>query len=126
VRKNLSLACVLVAWLCANGAVWHVAQAFAWGHMFAGYARTMSVTDALRETFDPAQPCDLCVSVQKARSAGESSPLERIAPATARLDLVCDTPSRFVFTPPRIDWPSAAVIAGPSRTEPVPVPPPRA
>jgi hypothetical protein len=126
VRKNLSIACVLLAWLCANGAFWHAAQAFAWGRMFAGYARTLSITSALRETFDPAKPCDLCVSVQKARSAGETSPLDRAAPGGSKVDLVCETPAQFVFTTPRADWPPAFVAATPSRTEPVPVPPPRA
>ena len=59
----------MLAWLCANGALLDLVQVFAWSRMFAGYTQTMTVGAALRETFDPAKPCELCLGVADAKDA---------------------------------------------------------
>ena len=123
--KNLSLAGLLVAWLCANGAVWDAVQVFAWGRMFAGNAGNMSAATALRATFNPAQRCPLCLRVAKARDVAQKQaplPVERSA---GKVLLACDRPATIVFANTLGDWPPALASAAPTRTEPVPVPPPR-
>ena len=34
VRRTLSIACLCLAWLCANGALWNVVQLVGWAKMF--------------------------------------------------------------------------------------------
>ena len=125
-RKNISIAGLCFAWLCANGAIWDAVQVFAWGRMFTGYAQTQNLAEAFRATFDPEKPCPICVTVatakdfeqKQARLPGESSSLEKLL-------LSFHTPAKLFFAPASIDWPAALASAGPSRTEPVPFPPPR-
>lgn len=124
-RKNASLAALLLAWLCANGALLDVVQVVAWGRMFSGYRETMSVGAALRATFDPAKPCELCVGVAQAKDVAEKSPAVPAGRAAEKLVLACETPARLIFVSIPTDWPAALASAGPLRTESVPVPPPR-
>ncbi|HVS51642.1 MAG TPA: hypothetical protein VHD62_04745 [Opitutaceae bacterium] len=122
--RRLAFVSLLAAWLCANGAVWNVAQAFAWSRMFAGYARTLSVGAALRETFDPAKPCPLCRAVQKARADQEGrQPAAAFDPS--RLDLAHEPAVALVLARPAISWPRPHAFAASARREPVPLPPPR-
>ena len=126
-RKKSSIACLFFAWLCANGALLDVVQVFAWGKMFAGYTGTMSVVAALNATFDPAKPCDLCLTVATAKDTAEKQLPAAVSRASAdKLLLALHTPARLIFVSPTADWPAALASAAPSRTEPVPVPPPRA
>jgi hypothetical protein len=125
VRKKFATACLLLAWLCANGAVTDIAQIFAWGRMFAGYARVLSVSEALVETFDANKPCEICLAVKKDR-ASEGQPVNAAA-STEKIFLVCSTvPSSEVFTPPGCDWREATDWEGITRDETVPLRPPRA
>jgi hypothetical protein len=126
VRKNVSIAGLLLAWLCANGALLDLVQVFAWGRMFAGYTETMNVAAALRATFDPQKPCDLCLHVADAKGVARQqsapAPSERTAP---KLDLVCDEAAPIVFATFSDDWPAAQASIAPGRVEAVDVPPPR-
>lgn len=124
-RKNLSLAGLLFAWLCANGALLDGVQVLAWGRMFASYAETMSVTAALRETFNPAKPCELCLRVASAKSETQPSAPAQVERATVRIDLVCDAPEAIAFAPVAREWPAARASAAPERVDAVDVPPPR-
>lgn len=127
-RKKFAITCLLLAWLCANGALLDMVQVFAWGKMFSGYAKTMPVATALRETFDPAKPCEMCIGVANAKE--ELS--QRNLPATAERDshklllLACDAPAAFILANPPERWPAILASTAPSRSESVPVPPPRA
>ncbi len=127
VRKNLSIAALLFAWLCANGALLDFVQVFAWGKMFSENACTMSVTAALQATFDPAQACDICVSVAAAKDSTEKQSPASVERASAeKLLLALHAPARPFFISPAADWPETLASVAPSRTESVPVPPPRA
>src|SRR5581483_10646706 len=120
------IAALLLAWLCANGAVWNLAQAVAWTRMFADYTQTLTVGEALRETFDPQKPCPLCVAVQQARAADhEQNPASAPLPAAGKLDLVCDSTPRPLFAAPAIDWPEPPAVSALVRHDPVPLRPPR-
>jgi hypothetical protein len=125
VRKNLSIAGLLLAWLCANGALLDGLQVFAWGRMFAGYAGSMSVGAALRETFNPQKRCELCVTVAAAKSTTEASAPAQIERTAQRIDLVCDEPEAIVFAAVVRDWPAALASVAPERVDAVDVPPPR-
>lgn len=118
---------MLLAWFCANGAVWNLVQVVAWGKMFADYSSVMSVTRALQLTFDGSKPCDLCHLAQ----AGEDAAREQqrqTAPlgGTDKLVLAFLTAAPVVVTAPDFAWPGLVHEAGLTRTDSVPVPPPRA
>jgi hypothetical protein len=125
VRRVSCFVCLLVAWLCANGAVLDVAQVCAWGRMFAHYVQAMPVETALSRTFDPGQPCELCLAVQQARAAGrEQSPAP---PPASSVRLVLISQQTEPLVPPAVpcDRLGAVAVRPPIRRDPVPVPPPR-
>jgi len=128
VRKNLAIIALLFAWLCAHGAVWNVVQVVAWSRMFAGYAQSLPIATALRETFDPQKPCELCVVVQQARETDPTSkPADPLRSAPERLILACDVAvaATAVTTTPDQKWPFTVDAYAETRREPVPLPPPR-
>ena len=126
VRRAFPTACLLFAWLCANGAIWDVAQLFAWARMFTGYAQTLSVTAALEETFDASKPCDLCRSVAKATEGEQRQPPQSLGRSVEKILLACEVPAGVVIEAPFAEWPHAPSRVALTRTEQVPVPPPRA
>ena len=126
VQRTIAIASLIFAWICANGAVWDAVQVFAWARMFADYAHTLPVGTALRETFDPGKPCAICLAVAKAKEAEQKQaprPLER---STAKLVLACETQEKIQIVPLPRAWPAVPDRTGAIRSEPVPVPPPRA
>lgn len=126
VRKSLSIVAITLAWLCANDVGWNAVQVFAWARMFTQYTQSMTVSAALRETFDPAKPCDICRLVTHAK---ESAPAQApLAPerGAEKLLLTCEQPTLFFFSSLARDWPDAIPLPVSARTEPVPLPPPRA
>jgi len=125
VRRTFAISSLFFAWICANGAVWDAVQVFAWARMFAGYAHALPVGAALRETFDPGKPCEICMAVAKAKEAEQKQaprPLER---STAKLVLACETQEKIQMVPLPRAWPAVPDRTGVIRREPVPVPPPR-
>ncbi|HVW19686.1 MAG TPA: hypothetical protein VHC86_00580 [Opitutaceae bacterium] len=124
--SRLRLAALLLAWLCASGAALDVVQVFAWGRMFAGYARHESLAAAACETFDPAKPCALCRAVAKARDETKGSQPAVPAAGADRLLLVCERPAPVVLIPFRPVWAEIRREAPVSWSVSVPVPPPRA
>lgn len=126
-RRSLAIVSLALAWLCANGAVLDVAQVFAWSRMFTGYARDLSVGDAMRETFDPAKRCPICEAIAMAKqSAGEQAPAAIQQGAGAKIVLVPASFADPVIEPRRQTWRSTWIAMADARVEPVPVPPPRA
>jgi len=126
VRRHVAIVSLLFAWLCANGAVWDVAQIFAWARMFTGYTQTLSVTAALTETFDASKPCDLCLNIAKAKAAEQKQAPQTIERSAEKIFLACETPAKILLEPAIRDWADAPWRAAVTRTEAVPVPPPRA
>ena len=124
--RRIASVCLLCAWLCASSAVLDVAQVFAWARMFGGYARTESVLEAARDTFDPGRPCALCRAVSRAREeAGRQAAVPRQS-GTEKLILVIERPPVFLAARDREGWPAPSAAASSSRSAEVPVPPPRA
>jgi hypothetical protein len=127
VRKHLAIASLLFAWLCANGALLDAVQVFAWGKMFAENARTQPLGEALAATFDPAKPCEVCLGVAAAKeTAKQQLPGSVDHPSTEKIVLALHVSARPLFLSPSADWPVTLASVPPSRTEPVPLPPPRA
>lgn len=126
--KPLATAALLLAWLCANGALLDGLQVFAWTRMFANYTQTMSVTDALRETFDPAKPCRLCIHVSNAKTDLQQQALPPVSERASDKELVLALqPSvKLVLARPVEHWLEPRLQPGQFRDEDVPVPPPRA
>jgi hypothetical protein len=125
VRKQLAIFSLLFAWFCANGALLDGVQVFAWVKMFAGYARVMPVADALRTTFDPNQPCDMCLGVAAAKETARQQLPPSAERAVEKLLLACHAGTVFVMPQTSETWTAALARAAPFRTEEVPVPPPR-
>src|SRR3954468_16358308 len=100
----------------------------AWTRMFAGYTQSMSVGAALQETFDPAKPCEMCRAVAAAKHAENAQPTTPVdgERGAEKLLLAFHSPAKIIFMASPESWPDALTSSGPSRSEPVPVPPPRA
>lgn len=126
--KPLATAALLLAWLCANGALLDGLQVFAWTRMFANYTQTMSVKAALRETFDPAKPCKLCIRVANAKSDLQQHALPPVSERASEKELVLALQpcAQLVLARTAEHWPEPRVTPGLIRHEDVPVPPPRA
>ena len=126
-RRRISLFALCLAWLCANGALWNVVQVVAWAKMFHDYSQMMPVAVALRHTFDGSKPCELCHICQSAEDATRKQ-LPRAAALGASMEkllLVSECAPAVVLPAPDFVWPGVADDAGLSRSEAVPVPPPR-
>ncbi len=126
-RRRVSIAALCLAWLSANGAIWDVVQVVAWAKMFHDYAQVMPAAQALQVTFDGSAPCDLCHIAREAQdTAHEQLPRDEVlGGGTEKLLLMAETAPTFVPAAPDSTWPAVADGAGLTRTEPVPVRPPR-
>ncbi len=121
--RRVACLSLLFAWFCASESLLDVAQGFAWVRMFAGYARTESVSAAARDTFDPARPCELCKVVSKARQA---FPAATVPSATAgKLVLFCQDSGELILNRSAQVWLPVCISTGARRVEDVPLPPPR-
>jgi len=121
--KTVATACLLCAWMCASGAMLGLVQVAAWGHMFAGYARSESLSAAARETFDPDKPCALCRAVSKAHQAADTAALAKNA--ADKLVLMYERPAAWVVRAATPGWPTFGPLHPAARSGDVPVPPPR-
>jgi len=128
VRRKISISCLVLAWLCANGALWDAVQVVAWGRMFSEFSGRMNSVRALEKTFDGTEPCALCMAVHKAKDAANDQLPRDAVPGgtTEKLLLVAGDTPVIVVTAPDLAWPGGVNAAGPARAEAVPVPPPRA
>ncbi|MBI5426343.1 MAG: hypothetical protein HZA32_19890 [Opitutae bacterium] len=125
-RRKFSTIALLVAWLCANGAVWNVVQVVAWAKMFQDYSAVMPVHEALRVTFVGGEACDLCHVAQSAQdTARDQLPRDDALGGSDRVVLAFHATPPVVVIAPDFAWPGLANEAGLTRTDAVPVPPPR-
>lgn len=127
VRFRIGIGCLLFAWLCASGGLLDLTQAFAWGRMFSGYAKSMPFSRALAVTFDPAKRCEICVAVLDAREAARDAKQSQ-APALSELGkmvLIAQRNDTAVAAPDLEAWPRADDWSAKARRYPAPVPPPR-
>ena len=127
-RRTISLTALLLAWLCAHGALWNVVQVVGWAKMYRDYARTLSAAQALEVTFDGSAPCALChLSQQAENTARQQLPRDAaLGGGSEKLLLVAESAPPVVVAAPDFAWPGAVNDAGLTRTDPVPVTPPRA
>lgn len=124
-RKPLASVCLLLAWLCANGALLDGVQVVAWARMFAGYSQSMGVSAALRATFDPARPCELCLGVAAARETAQQQAPAALERSAEKIVLALHTAPPVVFAARETGWPRTLDATPPLRVDAVPVPPPR-
>jgi hypothetical protein len=122
VRRHFQILTLCLAWLCANGAMWDAVQVFAWGKMIRDYAQIMSFTQAVQKTFDGSGSCYFCAVVDDVKAG---TPAQQVERSQERVLLALQTPEKFMMNAPAFTWPDVADDTGLTRTEPVPVPPPR-
>ena len=127
-RRHVSAASLILAWLFANGAVWNVVQVAGWVKMIHDYSQVMPAAAALERTFDGSAPCNLCHISQKAQDAArDQMPREAaLGGGMEKLLLLAENVPAVVLVAPDFMWPGVGNDAGLIRTDSVPVPPPRA
>lgn len=124
VRRKLAIPCLLLAWLCANGAVWDALQVVAWTRMFANNTETMTVSAAWQGTFDGSKPCEICLGVAKAKETVRQQ-LPLVQRGEIKFVLALESVDAPVFANDFGCWTSVPLAMPAERTDPVPVPPPR-
>ncbi len=126
-RRKFSLACLLCAWFCANGVVWNVVQVVGWTKMLHDNAQTMSFRRAVEVTFSGEAPCNFCHISRTAEDAAQRQlPHDALGAANEKILFLSECAPAPLVLAPEISWPGVADAAGLTRTEAVPVPPPRA
>ena len=124
-HRRIAILSLLFAWLCANGILLDAMQLVAWGKMFAGYSQSMSVGQALKETFDPAKPCEMCSRIAKVKDeVKEKMPLPEQQHG-GKFVLAIHTVDSPVFRNDPGEWMNSPATRLTERTDPVPLPPPR-
>ncbi len=121
-RRYCSILSLGLAWLCANGALWDAVQTFAWVKMVHDYSRFMPLAKAVQITFDGSAPCEICSFVDEVKQGPPAQQAER---SQERVLLACLPPENILLPVPAVTWPGVADDTGLTRTDPVPVPPPR-
>jgi hypothetical protein len=106
--------------------VWNVVQVVGWAKMLHDNAQVMPLSRALQVTFSGEAPCEFCRVAESGKQADRQLPAEAALGASERVLFIVDVAAAPVLTPPDRDWPGLAAATGLARTEPVPVPPPRA
>ena len=125
-RRKFSIACLLLAWLCANGAVWNGVQVVAWAKMIRDYSQIMPAARAVELTFSGEAPCKLCHLAQSGQAASrDNQPPAALGGGDEKILLLAECVPAPVLVAPDFSWPGVADTAGLTRTESVPVPPPR-
>ena len=125
-RRRISNFALLLAWLCANGAVWNVVQLVGWAKMFHDNSQVMSTAKALQVTFDGSKPCEFCHISQAAQeTAREQLPRDADLGGSDKIVLAFHVTAPLVLHVPDTAWPGVVHDTGLMRTEPVPVRPPR-
>ena len=108
--------------LCLSvGLHWSFLQAVAWTGMLATYASQGSLSQALQKTFDGQHPCKLCKIV---RAGCESDSKQCPGSTVSKLDPWLHTEQTLFFFPQLIFHPVSVTLAGLTRSEPPPLPPP--
>ncbi len=126
VRRKLSIGFLLLAWLCANGAVWNVVQVVGWAKMFRDYSQVMPAAQAIQLTFSGEAPCGMCTIAQTGQDASRDNPTPAaLGGATEKILLIADCAPAPVLVAPDFSWPGLVHETGLTRTDEVPVTPPR-
>ena len=123
----MSLILALFAWLLATGSHLDVVQTVGWGRMFASYAKTMSLTEAVRLTFVSDNFCEVCTFVQTSKQAreGHEAPVPAGTSTTKVILAFQPSPVFVLGAPAAASWRAEdQTAAGASRSAP-PTPPPR-
>jgi hypothetical protein len=125
-RRKAQLIALLVGWSLATGAQWDIAQAFAWGRMFASYVRETTVIKAVELTFAPGNMCAVCKAVNAAKQQ-ENAAQTPGGKADAKVILFTQASSRYIFdVEERPAWAFCDKQPGDSPEFSPPLEPPRA
>jgi len=123
VRRTVAIISLALAWVFANGAVLDAVQVFAWGRMVRDFQRAgLTLERAVTKALDGSAPCEICSAVDHAR---QQQPPETVERSSEKLVLACPPADAPALTAPAPDWPPLLAASAPSRSEAVPVPPPR-
>lgn len=92
---------VIVALCVSIGAHWFVLQSIAWTTMILQYSRSISLVQAVEQTFDGHHPCNLCKGITAASHSEQKN--DTAQPVTKKADLICVSRSSGLL-PPHSDF----------------------
>lgn len=98
-RKSLHIL-FLSAWLIATGGIWDLVQVVAWTGMVSTRLDTMSVQEAVQQTFLPEAKCNLCLAVEDGKKAQDESKAATGGDVSSKTPIVFNAPARIAVTPP--------------------------
>ena len=135
--RKLGLVFAALAFFSIAGGHWAVLQTVAWAGMLHDYTqRTGSVAVAFEQTFDGEHPCGFCLQIaaakqQETKAQGEQSKQDPSRSGVVKADKNEKAiPFQQGFSPvctaaTGLGWAAPHFLAGPSREDQPPTPPPR-
>ena len=124
-RRRITIFSLCLAWLCANGAVAHTAQLFAWSQLIIDFSRRLPAAQAFSEKCDDRHLCPICLAVQQAEDDARNHPLSSENINEQKLVLACQIVPEVVSPQEEKVLLSPSDLSAPLRTEPVRMQPPR-
>lgn len=82
---------VLLVCLSLSGGHWLALQTVAWTRMLVDYSKNQSIAAAVADTFSGERPCEMCVSIEKGKTAEQKEEATTSALAKIEAALVGDT-----------------------------------
>jgi hypothetical protein len=125
VRQRWQTLTVLFLCCVATGSQWDLVQIFAWGRMIADHSHTMSVSEAVTQTFG-GEMCAICRMVANAKRQEQSRSDTPQGKIETKVLLYFEPHSNLIPAPRQAVavWPSEAPSMTTDRSAP-PLPPPR-
>lgn len=124
--RHLQLTCLLTAWLFATGCQWEFVQVFGWARMIVNYSKTMTLREAVVQTFTPGNECEICCAVRHAKQK-ETGDTPAGSSLQKNTKWVFQAATRIVFAgPAEPAWPLGTQSVRSAERAAPPVPPPRA
>ena len=133
--RRLGLVLAALAFFSIAGGHWAVLQTIAWAGMLRDYTqKSGSVALAVEQTFDGAHPCELCLQIASAKQQEAKARSDQQKPADQKT-VKAEKPDKALpldkslspdwMAATSLRWYAPPPLAGPSREDQPPTPPPR-
>ncbi|MCC7374592.1 MAG: hypothetical protein IT581_08045 [Verrucomicrobiales bacterium] len=122
--RGLRLTALTLALALSLGLDWAALQTIAWTRMLTGFSQSMSIGQALTQTFDGLHPCTLCLAIRRAKAAEQRSSSPAIEKTQVKLefDVPLDLAFSFLIVPPLTPIPWLGVVTDHPQAPPKPRP----
>ena len=123
VLRRLTQWMLVLLLIVSVGGHWAIVQGVAWVTMFARFSQSMSLAQAVENTFDGKHPCALCCAVKEGKKAERK---ESQVKAPEKMTFALSPEALRLPAPPRASTILAARFVLHSFLDEPPHPPPRA